>query len=378
MELFTVLIVISFLSSLILSMLVIPRILIIAAKHELYDTNEDRKIHDGKVPRIGGVSFLPCILFAVLLAMGVYRKYGNNIIPMSDFPNSPEFSLFFCGLVLLYLSGIKDDLVGLSFRYKFAVQVIVSILLVFSGLYINNLYGLFGVHALTPYIGMPLTVFLCVLFINAINMIDGMDGLASGISVFALCVYSTLYLNDCQWFYAICSFSVVGVLIPFFFYNMFGNVKRGRKLFMGDAGSMTLGFIIAFLAIRYSMAPSEAHQRNDDALVMALSPVLVPLLDVVRVVIIRLKNNKPLFEPDNNHIHHVLLKLNIDKYLSLLIVISLNVGLCFMNFLLMRHLNATFIFLIDIIIWLAVMMFLDSKKLPETEDNEVSDPSPSQ
>lgn len=158
----------------------------------------------------------------------------------------PEFYFMACGLTLLYLSGIKDDLVGLRYRSKFVVQIIAASLIPLSGLWINNLYGLFGIDELTPWLGIPFTILLTVFIVNAINLIDGIDGLASGLSSISLLTLGCLYIYYDQWIYAILAFSTLGVLLPFFYYNVFGKVDRCKKIFMGDTGSLTLGYILAF------------------------------------------------------------------------------------------------------------------------------------
>jgi UDP-N-acetylmuramyl pentapeptide phosphotransferase/UDP-N-acetylglucosamine-1-phosphate transferase len=332
-------------------MLVIPRILVIAVKHSLYDLPDERKTHKGAVPRIGGVSFVPCILFAVMFTLGVFYLYSGAAENRGYYPNNSECHLFFCGLTLLYLGGVKDDLVGLRYRHKFTIQILSSLLIVFPGLYINNFYGLLGIYLITPWVGIPLTIFVLVFIINAINLIDGMDGLASGLSIFALCVYGTLFFLHGLWFYAVLAFATIGVLIPFFYYNVFGNVKKGRKLFMGDSGSLTLGLILGFLAIRYACYRPDIMTPIGNMFVIAVSPILIPMLDMMRVILVRLKRRKHLFKADRSHIHHKLMDMGIEKSTALVILLTINGGLCIVNFMLLNFLNSNLIFLIDIVLW---------------------------
>lgn len=351
------LVILSFVTSAILSMLVIPRILVIAIKHSLYDIPDERKTHTGAIPRIGGVSFIPCTLFAMLFALGVFDMFAEGTSTHGYYPNISEFSLFFCGLVLLYLGGVKDDLVGMRYRHKFAIQVISSLLIVFSGLYINNFYGLLGIHEVSPWIGIPLTLLVLVYVVNAMNLIDGMDGLASGISIFALCVYGTLFLLHGLWFYAVLAFSTVGVLIPFFYYNVFGNARKGRKLFMGDSGSLTLGLILGFLAVRYAHCSPDVMKPLANTLVIAVSPILVPMLDVMRVILVRARNGKHLFHADRSHIHHKLMDMGMGKSTALVVLLCMSSGLCVINFTLLNFLNSLFIFIIDIVLWSSVNLY---------------------
>jgi UDP-N-acetylmuramyl pentapeptide phosphotransferase/UDP-N-acetylglucosamine-1-phosphate transferase len=348
----------SFFISMILAMIVIPRILVIASKHSLYDIPDNRKTHTGAIPRIGGVSFTPCILISMLFVLSLFYMF-DDVTEMRDYyyPKIYEFCLFFCGLLFLYLGGIKDDLIGMRFRAKFAIQIIASILIVFSGLYINNFYGFLTIYEVPIWIGIPLTIVVLVFIINAINMIDGMDGLASGISIFALCVYGTLFLLHGLWYYSILAFSTVGVLTTFFYYNVFGNVKKGRKLFMGDSGSLALGYILGFLSLRYVFYNPDIITPIGNTLVIAVSPILIPMLDVTRVMLSRVKRHKHLFKPDRNHIHHKLMDMNLGKSTALVVLLCITSGFCAINFALMRFLNSFYIFSIDIIVWILLNIY---------------------
>jgi len=343
-------------------MLIIPKILVIANKHKLYDNIDDRKNHSGAVPRIGGVSFVPCILFSVLLSFGIYYLIGDKFDIKEEIPDNMQFYLFFCGLILLYLGGIKDDLVGLRFFYKFILQFAAAIIMLFSGIYINNLHGFLWINYIPSYIGIPLTVLVIVFITNAINLIDGIDGLAAGISIFALSVYGVMYFNQGLWTYSVLSFSTVGVLIPFFWYNVFGNVKRGRKLFMGDSGSLTLGFILSYLSVHYVCIPSDSQYLSSHSFVIAFSALLVPFLDILRVILVRFKKHTNLFMPDRNHIHHKLQYLGLSNTSALIFILLFNILMFCLNVFMIGKTNSTFIFLTDLIIWILCNMIL-SKNL---------------
>ena len=344
--------------SMFLAMLIIPKLLIIAVKHSLFDKIDERKTHIGDIPRIGGVSFVPCILFSMMFIISIFNMFfsdgqANNWL----FSDNSELSLFICGLLLIYLGGIKDDLIGMSSVYKFAIQAISSILLIISGLYIDGFYGFLGIYDMPVWIGIPLTVVLMVFIINSINLIDGMDGLASGIGIFALCTYGTLFMLHGMWYYSVLAFSTVGVLVTFFYYNVFGNVKKGRKLFMGDSGSLTLGFILAFLAIRYTHYSPGEMAPVDNSFIIAFSPILIPMLDVLRVMLSRIRRQKNMFKPDRSHIHHKLIDMGIGKTMALIVLFGMSSGFCALNFFLIGVMNCTFIFLIDIALWVLINMY---------------------
>ncbi|MDR2775130.1 MAG: undecaprenyl/decaprenyl-phosphate alpha-N-acetylglucosaminyl 1-phosphate transferase [Tannerella sp.] len=340
--------------------------MVIAKKYSIFDIPNGRKTHHGSIPRLGGVSFTPSVIFAMTFTIGVFFKYINksDVAAYSGYyPDMMECNLFLCGLLLIYFGGVKDDLVGLRYRHKFLIQILSAMLVVFSGIYIDNFYGLLGIHEVVPWIGIPLTVIILIFVINAINLIDGIDGLASSISIFACCIYGTLFLFHGLWVYAALAFSTVGALIPFFCYNVFGNIKKGRKLFMGDAGSLTLGFILSYLSVRYIChIPEFMMAPIGNALVVAVSPILIPMLDVVRVVLVRLRKRRHIFKADRNHIHHKLLDMGMSKSSALLLILSLNATFCIINFILMQHLNCTFIFLTDILLWSAANIYFSYVK----------------
>jgi UDP-N-acetylmuramyl pentapeptide phosphotransferase/UDP-N-acetylglucosamine-1-phosphate transferase len=339
---------IAFCSSFLLAMIIIPKILFIAEQHSLYDVPDHRKTHKGNIPRIGGLSFVPCILISILLTFGLYFM---NIDIDAPPPNITEFSFLFSGILLLYLAGVKDDLVGMRYRYKFVFQILASVLIVASGVYINNLHGFFGIYELAPWIGIPFTILIFVFIVNAINQIDGIDGLASGISIISLCIYGTLYQLHGLWFYAVLAFCTVGVLIPFFYYNVFGNAKKGKKTFMGDSGSLNLGLVLGFLSVRYLYYTPELFLPLDRTLVIVASPVLIPMLDTVRVIIVRAKKGKNIFVADRNHIHHKLMDIGFEKSVSLMIMLCASISFCMVNYIMIYFLPTEIIFAIDIFMW---------------------------
>lgn len=353
------LIALSLLISIILSALIIPRILVVAFRKKLFDIPNERKIHSGIVPRLGGISFVPTILFALSFTTGLRYLIGCEIHAERLHFIIPEFYFMACGLTLLYLSGIKDDLVGLRYRSKFVVQIIAASLIPLSGLWINNLYGLFGIDELTPYIGIPLTILMTVFTINAINLIDGIDGLASGLSIIALSVLGSLYLYYSQWVYTMFAFSTLGTLLPFFYYNVFGKTDCCTKIFMGDTGSLTLGYILAFLTISYATVNPQIHPYSEGAIIVAFAPLIVPAFDVFRVMLIRARNHKPLFIADRNHIHHKCLDAGLTCRKAVVCILGLSCVFCVLNMALINTINNNLILFLDILLWSALIGWLN-------------------
>lgn len=227
-----------------------------------------RKLHTAHIPRLGGIAFFPCITITVsLVIIGHNQWMGSNMLDV-DLTN--RLLSVFCGLFLLYLTGMMDDLIGVRYRSKFLIQILCGILLVASGLCFDNLYGLFGIEAMPYYIGAPFTVFIIVYILNAINLIDGIDGLASGLSIIAFFAFGCMFIRLQWWMYAFICLATIGVLLPFFYYNVYGNVHRGRKIFMGDTGSLTIGMLLAVMALREHVRPREG-KTFPGAVVIAFS-----------------------------------------------------------------------------------------------------------
>lgn len=352
-------IILVFIISTILSSFIIPRILVVAFRKRLFDIPNDRTVHHGTVPRLGGLSFVPTIIFSLAFAMSLRYIYGFPLAPNLVHIVVPEVLLLICGLTILYISGIKDDLVGLRYRTKFVIQIIVASFFPLSGLWINNLYGLFGIYELTPWLGIPFTILLTVFITNAINLIDGIDGLASGLSSVALIILGSLFLYNRVWLYAMLSFATLGVLLPFFYYNVFGRVERHNKIFMGDTGSLTLGYILAFLSIRYSSFNPDLIPYSEGAIVVAFSTLIVPMFDVIRVILVRLRTRNPLFEPDRNHIHHKFLDMGLSHRRAMLSILGLAIGFCCLNIILVPHLDNNVLFVGDIVIWTGLNLWFD-------------------
>ena len=342
----------AFLVSVFLGRIIIPNILIISLRKRLFDQPDGRKVHNRPIPRLGGVTFFPVIVFTFAVVTAL-RVMVNNISYEVFTPTMAcEFLFLIAGLTLLYIIGIADDLVGVRYRKKFLVQIISASLFPVAGLYINNFYDLFGINFIPAYVGYPLTVLLVVFITNAINLIDGIDGLASGLSMVALVIFGVIFMHYSLWNFAILAFICVGVIVPFFAYNVFGNADKGRKIFMGDTGSLTLGYIISFFVIKYCMyVPGEDMQAYGSPVVVAFSVLLVPCLDVVRVVLKRARMGHPLFMPDKNHIHHKFLDMGFTPRKALITIQLMSAAFCTFSFVAVRYMDNTLVFVIDVVVW---------------------------
>ena len=340
-----------FLFAVSLGMVIIPRILVISHKKRLYDVPDARKVHTMPVPRLGGLSFFPVILMSMFLVIGFRLYFWDVNVSGLSFNMLYEYLFLFVGMTLLYLVGVCDDLVGVGYRYKFAVQIAAAFLLVLSGNWFDSFGGLFGIYSVPVWVGVPFTVFIVVYITNAINLIDGIDGLASGLCCIALSVLSVIFFLRGQYVYALLAICTLGILMPFWCYNVFGNANRGHKLFMGDAGSLTLGYVISFLIIHMSVTNEVSPTLSNPYMVIAFYTVLVPLLDVIRVVLHRLREHKNPFLPDKNHFHHKLLRTGMRVRMVMVCIIAISAFFILLNSSLAWRVDITYLFFLNLFCW---------------------------
>ena len=341
-----------------IAMMVLPNILLISHKKRLFDMPDERKVHHAPIPRLGGLAFFPVMLITMGGLVLVHHLMGLNSGSLhGEVPY--EFLALLVGSMMLFLVGLADDLIGVGYKKKFIVQILAASLLVASGVWIKSLDGLFGVYQVSPWFGMPFTVLIVVYVTNAINLIDGIDGLASGLCAISLVALAGQHIWLHLFSFALLCIAALGVIIPFWFYNVFGNAMRGRKLFMGDSGSLSLGYIISFLMIHLSTVDVNPHVVSDYNMVFAFTTMLVPLLDVVRVVGHRLRTRKNPFLPDKSHIHHKLLRCGLRVRQVMVAICLLSLMFILINVALIGDINITYILGIDIAVWIVFHLILD-------------------
>lgn len=339
----------------------IPKILLVSFRRRLFDPVDSRKIHQGIIPRLGGIAFMPSIFFTILLLVGLNTAFAQGELWRNIQINITEISFTCCALLLLYITGIVDDMIGVRYKNKFVVQILCGILLVAAGLALHNLGGVLGIQQLYRPLGFLLTILVVVFIVNAINLIDGIDGLASGLTIVAMSYFGVLFIEERQLAYAVLSFATVGTLLPFFYYNVFGNVNRGRKLFMGDTGSLSMGLILAFCGLRVANSVS-LPAIGINTMVAAFAPLLVPCMDVVRVFFVRIRSGKNPFTPDKNHIHHKLLAIGVSARWAMITIVLISAFLTVMNVVLARWVNINILLVGDVLLYTAFNYWLSYKR----------------
>ena len=278
-----------------LTYLVIPPIVRISNVKQLFDVPNDRKLNKVMVPTLGGVA----IFIGLLLTSMVLMRNDN--------PDS-GIRYLFAGVIIMFFVGLKDDLVVLSARKKLVIQVITTLILVVLGHFrITNYYGLFSLDQLSNWFSIPLSVLVILFLMNAMNLIDGIDGLAAGISLLFSTVLGIWFCLCGQINYAIPCLALSGSLIAFLRFNLWGGKN---KIFMGDTGSLVLGIFVSAMAIKFNEvnAAAPAGFQFAQAPLIAMALLIIPITDTLRVFTIRIWHKRSPFAPDMNHFHHLLIK----------------------------------------------------------------------
>ena len=347
----------TFVMSALAGVLAIPKIILISKKKKLFDELSARKSHKGNVPRLGGVAFFPAFLFSVSLMLGLRYYFGFDIsaspLQMAAFK---EFLFLISGGMLLFFVGMTDDLTGLSYKVKFVAQILVAVLLIYCGVGVENLGGLFGLYRIPVGWGNFLTVMLVVLLVNAYNLIDGIDGLCSGLALLALGALGGWFCWNHLYVYGMMAMGMAGVVSVFFFYNVLG---RRMKIFMGDTGSLTLGFLIVFLGLKFYNLNINTDMFNiQSAPAVLLGIVFIPAFDTCRVFCVRIASGLSPFFPDRRHIHHKMLRLGLTHFQSAMVIILLQTGFICLNVLL-KNINISVLFALNIVLGVIMIGLLD-------------------
>lgn len=361
----------AFVVAAIVSWFLVPRILFIAFQKKLFDVPDSRKIHTGIVPRLGGVTFFPVFVLVFMMTFAFMSSFCDSVKTLINNDVVAECSLLICGMTIIFLVGIGDDLVGVSSNKKFMAQILAAMFIPLSGFWINNWYGLFGVYELPVWIGMPFTVFVTVLITNAINLIDGLDGLASGICMIALLSIGGVFFMDGVWIYALIAAIMLGEVLPFFMYNVFGSTLRRTKIFMGDTGSLMLGYVISFILIRYVFCEHGITAGHEGRFMIALSLIFVPIFDVLRVMTVRVRKGVSPFLPDQNHIHHKFLAVRFSKAQTLCSILFIDVLHIAVTVLLLEiDIDVNIVFVANLLLWFTFNVILSRVRASRKAENK--------
>jgi len=311
----------------------IPPIIRVANAKHLFEPFDERKIHTKTIPPLGGVAiFIGFTLSSIIATDGISFDALKYII---------------ASVIIMFFIGLKDDLMDISARKKLMVQIFAAVILITLGnVRFTHLHGILGTDEIGYITSIILSIFAMVVIINAFNLIDGIDGLASGLAMLSASAFGVWFLIAGNTQFAILSFALVGSLAGFFIYNVFGHKN---KLFMGDTGSLIIGLVISALVVKFNEfnINTSVSYAIESAPAVSFAVIIVPLIDTLRVMTIRIYNKKSPFSADNNHIHHRLLELVPSHLHVTLIIVSVNILIITLAlFLNELSLNVNFQFLI--------------------------------
>jgi UDP-GlcNAc:undecaprenyl-phosphate GlcNAc-1-phosphate transferase len=341
-----------FVAAILVSLALTPVIRRLALHFDLTDKPSARKVHTGKIPRIGGLALFSSFFspFLCLLVLSRYSPTAQKLFADNS------ILCFVTGATLIFLLGLLDDIRGLGFFVKISGQLLVAVFVYYCGFQITAITTPFGADFSIGFFSLPLTIFWFLLVINAINLIDGLDGLAAGICLFVSLSMLFVCMVNGRVTATLAFAALAGSLIGFLRYNF-----HPASIFMGDSGSYFLGYCLAVLSIGGTIKGQVAT-----ALLIPIIALGVPLMDTLWAPFRRFINGQALFQPDNKHIHHRLVKLGLTHRRAVLTLYFLTVLLGISSMLLVHVQNessALIIFVLGIGLIGLIHYFSDSKLL---------------
>lgn len=323
----------AFVIGFILVMISVPPIIRVANAKRLFEPFNERKVHTKIVPPMGGVA--------------IFFGFTLSSIIATDGISFDELKYLIASVIIIFFIGLKDDLMDISARKKLIAEIFAAILLITLGQFrFTNLHGILGIYDIGFGLSIVLSIFAIVVIINAFNLIDGIDGLASGLAILAATVFGSWFYLAGHIQFAILSFALVGSLTGFFIYNVFGNKM---KLFMGDTGSLIIGLVVSALVIKFNEfnIDKTVPYAISAAPAVSFAIIIVPLIDTLRVMTIRIAERRSPFSADKNHIHHRLLSLVTSHLKVTFIIVAANaVIIAFAVFLNQFSINVNIQFLL--------------------------------
>ncbi len=327
-----------------------PTIIWTAIKHQLFDQSElHRKTHKRNISSLGGISIFCSFTLTVLLFSAIFNFQQPIIVIISS--------------IILFATGLKDDIYGIGSFTKLTLSIIVASILVFVGDFrLTSLYGVLYIDDINMLVGGFFSILLIIFLNNAFNLIDGLDGLAGTIGVIVNLTFGVLFAYSGHVSSALIAFSMLGSLIGFLYYNY-----PPAKIFMGDTGSLVVGMVSVILAIQF-IELNKLDGINKpyfySAPAIAVAILIIPIFDSLLIFFLRIINSKSPFHGDRNHIHHRIQRLGMSDLKVVLILSAINITVIFLTFMLQSLGNFTLIILQLSILFIihCILVLLTNKK----------------
>ena len=287
-----------------------PHILNIAKEKNIVDNPDARKLQRIPIPVMGGIA----VVFGLMVGIMCFTLFGdfNNMLAV------------LAAVIVIMLVGLVDDIRGLSPKIRFIIEILLVFYLIeATGNQINNFHGLWGINIVSDWYSIPLTIFACVGIINAVNLIDGVDGYSSGYCIMASIYFAIAFFRLGNMKMVALAAIIVAALLPFFFCNVFG---RHSKMFIGDAGTLSMGILISTFVRNMLSATTDSTAIADNLGLIPLSLAImsVPIFDTLRVMGARILRGTSPFKPDKTHLHHAFIDLGFSHIGTTFSILCLN------------------------------------------------------
>ena len=339
---------------------IFKKILKIAILKNIVDNPDQRKIQRAPVPVLGGIA----VFFGIVISITMTALFYDA---------TSLFAILGVMVIMLYI-GVMDDILSLSPTVRFVIESVVVLILVFSNNYsINHFHGLWGMEEISMWISVPLTVVACVGILNAINMIDGVNGLLSGYCIVACSLFAAAFIWADDRDAASLALISIGALLPFFFHNVFG---KKSKMFIGDGGALLMGTIISTFIIGALNSNSPLAEKVDEnfGLIPFTRAILaIPVFDTLRVMFGRLFRGVSPFQADKTHLHHILFGLGFSHIGITLFEILSNL-MVVLAWWISYRLGASISVQLYVVVLLAIMVttgFYEIARISEKRNNKL-------
>ena len=310
-------------TSFVIAFLIVPVIIKYSLRKNLVDIPGRRKIHKKVTPSMGGIA--------------IFVGFFVSSLIWTDIQEWGYIKFILVALFVIFFIGVRDDLVPLRAMVKLVGQIMAASLVIFLfDLRIRTFYGLFGIYELPLFLSYFVTYMTIIVITNSFNLIDGLDGLAGTIAIIALLAFGAWFYLVGDEIFSILSFAMLGAIFAFLIFNW-----EPSEVFMGDTGALVIGMTLAILAIHfinvnYSL-PEMTPFKFSGSVGTAACIIIIPLVDTLRIVILRLSKQQSPFKPDKSHIHHAIMRLGMTHGQTTLIlgfvqILFIGLAILFSNF----------------------------------------------
>ncbi|MDA9669101.1 undecaprenyl/decaprenyl-phosphate alpha-N-acetylglucosaminyl 1-phosphate transferase [bacterium] len=332
--------------------LVMPSVIKLAIKKRILTGGGGRNAHEGFTPNIGGIAIFIGLLLSNLFLLTFYIKQTSSQSPFLDLDSYEKFLSYIIvtvSCIIMFIIGLSDDLTSLSSKFRFIIQLIVAFCLTYYGdIRIESLNDLFGIHDISYLVSIIFSMIVVIFIINSFNLTDGLDSLATSLGIYILASFGILFLISNHFYDATLCFASLSSLFAFWFYN-----KPPAKIFMGDSGSLVIGLIIAYSAIKLCNFPIDTAGTINPVFILCV--IAYPSIDTLRVFLVRISSGKSPFAADRNHIHHLLVDKDFNHGWASFFAVMYCIVLTLICFFIRENVTLSFLVMVSLAILFIVL-----------------------